>query len=511
MMRSIRAVRIAVVLAIAALAVSACTFAGGSTTATKDQVVISMQFPPKSNWALETDDAFILSQVGCLETLVRYNDRSGQLEPGLATKWTQTQPTAWDFTLRDGVKFQNGTELTAQNVSSALTTVLRAETPARAFKPSVVTSVKALDAHTVRVTSPEPSPLIPFRLASVNTGILAPQAYKKSGIDPIGTCTGPFTATQYTSGQSLKLKRNDAYWGTKAVLSGAEAQFVPEGATRATQVQTGEADIAMAVPAASQADLSNNKDVVVSRAVAPRTTGLYFNTSKAPFSNPAVRRAVQLALNLDQIASQVYDGSAKPAGGPFAPGEPWAPDTKPVAQQTEQAIALLKGAGIAPGQISIELLGYVERSEFADLATVVQASLAKIGIKVKVRIADYAALEPSLLDGSFDLALLSRNHLVDIADPSGFLSSDYTCKGSFNISHYCDAETDALIASAAGQPEAKARNAIYAKVAQRLQEQAATVFLVHEQTTAAVRSNVKNFVDDPLSRFAITPDLSLAG
>jgi peptide/nickel transport system substrate-binding protein len=267
----------------------------------------------------------------------------------------------------------------------------------------------------------------------------------------------------------------------------------------------------MAVPAASQADLSNNKDVVVSRAVAPRTTGLYFNTSKAPFSNPAVRRAVQLALNLDQIASQVYDGSAKPAGGPFAPGEPWAPDTKPVAQQTEQAIALLKGAGIAPGQISIELLGYVERSEFADLATVVQASLAKIGIKVKVRIADYAALEPSLLDGSFDLALLSRNHLVDIADPSGFLSSDYTCKGSFNISHYCDAETDALIASAAGQPEAKARNAIYAKVAQRLQEQAATVFLVHEQTTAAVRSNVKNFVDDPLSRFAITPDLSLAG
>jgi peptide/nickel transport system substrate-binding protein len=512
-MRSNKTVVLGTAPVLLALGLSACSFSGGGasggTASSGGIATISMQFTPKSNFALETDDAFVLSQVGCLETLVRYNDGTGKLEPALATAWKQTEPTAWDFTIRDGVTFQNGTKLTAENVASDLSRALRAETPARAFKPSVVSDVKALDDKTVRVTTPKASPLVPYRLASVNTGVLAPEAFKANGIDPIGACTGPFKATAYTPGQSMKLVRNDQYWGAKPALSSVEAKFVPEGATRATQVRTGEADIAMAVPASSLADLQGDKSVVVSHAVSPRTTGLYFNTSKAPFNNPDVRRAIQLAIDTSAIASQVYDATAKPAIGPFAAEEPWSPKGEPVKQDLAKAKALIASSGVDLSKQSLTLLGYTERAEFADLAAVIQSDLAKIGVPVKVKIADYAAIEPDLLSGKYDMALLSRNHLVDIADPNGFLSSDYTCKGSFNISHYCNAQVDQLIDEAGSLPDANDRNAIYAKVAKQLQDDAVTVYLVHEQTTAAVRSAVKNFRDDPLLRDAITPTLTV--
>jgi peptide/nickel transport system substrate-binding protein len=128
---------------------------------------------------------------------------------------------------------------------------------------------------------------------------------------------------------------------------------------------------------------------------------------------------------------------------------------------------------------------------------------------VEIKISDYASIEPALLDGSYDMSLLSRNHLTDIADPIGFLEADYTCKGGYNISHFCDPQMDERIAQANAAEDPEERYSIYADVAQELQEQAVTVFLVNEQTTAASRNNVQNFVDDPLVRYAVTPDLAV--
>lgn len=513
-MQKSKAVILGAAGAVLALTVSACSFSGASgngAASGSGNVTIDMQFTPTANFALETNDAAALSQLGCLETLVKYNEDSGKLEPALATAWKQTEPTAWDFTLREGVTFQNGTKLTAENVASVLTRALHVQAPSAAFNPKVVSDVKALDANTVRVTSPKPSALIPYNLSSVSTGILAPEAFKAKSVDPIGTCTGPFKPTAYTPGQSMKLVRNDQYWGTKPALSSVEAKFVPAGATRATQVRTGEADIAMGVPASSLADLKADKNVVVTQAVAPRTTSLYLNTAKAPFDNPDVRRAIQLAVDTSAIAAQVYNGNAQPAIGPFGPNEPWSPKGQPVKQNVDQAKALLKSAGVDPSKLSFELLGYTDRPELPDVATVIQSDLAKIGITVKVRIADYAAMEPSLLAGTYDMALLSRNHLFDIPDPLAYLTADYTCKGSFNVSHYCSPEVDKLIADAGTKADAQARDAIYAQVAQKLQADAVTVYLVHEQVTAALRASVKNFHNDPLLRDAITPMLTVGG
>jgi peptide/nickel transport system substrate-binding protein len=258
------------------------------------------------------------------------------------------------------------------------------------------------------------------------------------------------------------------------------------------------------------ATIEGNKDLVLTKAFTPRTTGLYFNNSRAPFNNPTLRKSVQAALDLNAIAKSVYNGGAEPAIGPFSPTEASAPRAaKPVAQDIEKAKSLLATAGYAPGQLKLTLLAYTERPEFADLATVIQANLAAIGINATVRTSDYSGIEPQLLHGDYDLALLSRNHLTDIADPIGYLSSDYTCTGTYNISHFCDAALDAKIATANTMANAADRNAVYGEVARYLADNAVTAFVVHEQTLAAHRASVHGFVDDPLARYAVTTDLTM--
>ena len=88
----------------------------------------------------------------------------------------------------------------------------------------------------------------------------------------------------------------------------------------------------------------------------------------------------------------------------------------------------------------------MERAEFADVATVIQDDLKAVGIPVKIQTKEYAAAEPDVLAGNYDMVLSQRNRLIDIADPIGFLTADYTCDGTYNLSHFCNQDYDATVA-----------------------------------------------------------------
>jgi peptide/nickel transport system substrate-binding protein len=498
-------------IALVALTATACGMGGEDNNTAKSgggHIVYDEFIAPAAAWAPETDDGILLSRAGCLETLLRY-EPDGTLSENLATSWKQVKPTAWDFQLREGVKFQDGTPMDADAVVGALQHVLDAKTPARSFDPDVVSGVKAVDASTVEITTPAPDMLLPLRMASPNTGILAPKAYEGKQIDIKGTCTGPFTVVKEVPRQSLELERNDNYWGGKPNIASAEVRFVVDGATRVTQVQTGEAQIASAIPAVSQATIKDDANVELESLQAPRTTALLLNNSRPPFDDPLVRQALQHAIDLDAIATSVYEGGAVPAIGPFSPDDPWAPEgATPAAFDQDEAKRLLHRAGVAPSSLSFELIAYNDRPEFAHLSAVIQDELGQLGIKVKIKAGEYASFEPGLLSGDFDAVLLSRGYLVDLGDPSGYLLSDYTCDGSYNIAHYCDPRTDAMINKAAKTKDTEARHQLYAQIAEKLQGDAASVFLVHESLVTAIGSDVKGFETHPLNFYVLTADLS---
>ena len=490
-------------LALLAASVNSAFAAGG-------KLVIADAFPPTAGWAMETDDAFVLTRVGCLEGLARV-DFEGALAPALATGWEQVSPTEWEVTIREGVKFHNGEALDAAAVAGALNHVLAADAPARAFSPKVVSSVAATGDMTVRITTPNPSVLLPLRLAAPNTGILAPAAYAGERIDPVGTCTGPFRIVEHIPEQALRLEANADYWGGDVQLQAAEVRFVPDGGVRATQVQTGEAHISRIIPVSTLEKMKTVAGVNVLAIETARTNGLYLNNERAPFDNVNARRAVQSAVDAAAIAGSIYEGSARPAVGPFAPNEPWSPAGASVAAyDPDRAKRLLAEAGIDAGQLNLTLLAYTERAELPDLAAVVQAQLEQIGVKAEIRTSNWGGIEADLYAGNFDLFLMSRNHLTDVADPIAFLTADYTCEGGFNVSNFCDPAVDALVEEARGTADPAARNALYGKVAAQLQDEAVTVFLVHVQHIEAVSEKVRNYRIHPLAHYVLVPDLGLA-
>ena len=199
-----------------------------------------------------------------------------------------------------------------------------------------------------------------------------------------------------------------------------------------------------------------------------------------------------------------------PPPAPFAPTDPWAAQgSAPITASVDEAKSMLAQAGVQPGSLTFTLVAYTDRPEFADLAAVIQDQLAKIGVKVKIKTGSNAAVQPDLLAGNFDAALFSRGYLIDAADPLSYLRSDWSCKGTFNIAHYCDPQTDALIDKAAGTEDANARHQIEGQIAAKIQEDAGGVFLVHESLVTAVRTKVQGFKPDPRNFFVLTKDLTV--
>jgi peptide/nickel transport system substrate-binding protein len=473
-------------------------------------LVYAEHLPPVAAWAVESNDAFTLTRAGCLEPLVQ-SELDGSLSEKLATSWEQVEPTAWEFQLREDVQFQDGTPMDADAVVGALTHVLEAKTPARSFNAEVISGVEAVDESTIRIETKQPDVLLAYRMASPNTGILAPKAYEGEQIDIEGTCTGPFEVVEENSQQSLTLERNETYWGGTPALATAEVRFIVDGEVRATQLQAGEVDIAPYLPVANLAQLEGNDDLVVTTTEQPRTTAMMLNNSRPPFDDPLVRQAIQRAIDTQAIADSIYEGVMSPAIGPFAPDQPWAPqDVSPVSPDLDEARRLLDEAGVDPSTLSFQLMAYVSRPEFPDVAAVIQDQLGQLGIEVKIRSGDAATFEPEWLAGDYDAALLSRGYLLDVGDPAGYLAADYTCDGSYNVAHYCDEETDTQVNQALQNENQGARYETYRNLAQKLQTEAVNVFLVHESGVVGATTSVENFEQHPLNFYVFTKDLDVS-
>ena len=491
---------------------AASTAALLATTALADggRLVVTGAFDIAANWAMYSSEAYIGMRSGCYEGLTRVT-HDLRVEPLLATSWEQTDDNTWVFQIREGVSFQDGTPLTAEAVAGALTHLLNAPVPARAFSSKVATSVEATGDMEVTITTPAPQVSMPGRLGAPESSILAPTAYVSAEeINPIGHCTGPYQITEVDPQQFVKVDRFDGYWGEKGQIDGADILFVPDGNTRATMARTGEAHISRLIPATSAAQVESADGVSAVKVRAPRVAEVLLNNSRPPFDNADARRAVRAALDVEGVSAAIYEGLATPANDPFRDGEPWDTGVKTEPASLETAAALFAKAGIDPKTLELEFLVYNSKPALGQTAEVLQAALGELGAKVNIRLAEYSALEGDLLGGNHDLAMMSRGYMTDVPEPIGFFSADYTCDGGFNVSQHCNAEIDAKIAAAAAEPDADKRYALYAELAQYVYDEAVTVFVINETLVDGVSDKVQGYTPHPLNYAVVTPGVSIA-
>lgn len=468
---------------------------------------------PQRGWTIETDDGFSMTYIGILETLVKV-DFDGNMVPNLAESWEQVDETTWQFNLRQGVTFSNGEPFNAQAVVTSLNYVINSPTPPRGITSAAFSSLEATDDYTVVIKTTAPDTLLPNRLTSPNTGILAPSAYTADSgpIDPFNTGTGPFILTEQVPEQSLTLVKNPNYWGGDVKIDEATVLLVPDPQIRAGMLQTGEIDIDIHLPVSQIPVLETMTDLAVLRLQTPRTTTLHLNMSRPPFDNVLLRQAVAYALDKQAIVDASLEGVGAPAVGPISPSEVWVnSDLVGYPYYPEKAKTFLADAGYAEGELTVALWTYPTRSNLPLSALAIQNMLGKIGINVEIRLAQYDPMEPDVLSGNYDMFIISRNHVLDSYDPEGFFSSDYTCAGSFNMDRFCDPVLDSLLVEARGLTDLDARYAIYRQIQTILvDDQCVGVFLNYTEIVDGVRNNVINFKLHPLERFVLTADLDIA-
>lgn len=511
---------IRVLVCVALLLAAACSFDDGepaaasgepAPTGSADEAVplrVGVQFSPDAGYAIDTDDAFVLTNMGVAEGLVA-SAADAAAEPGLAESWERTDELTWRFRLRPDVPFQDGTTLDADAVVGALEYVLGSATPPRGLSGDT-TTVEAVEPLVVEVTTTEPDPILPVRLSSPSTSILAPSAYGGEGPPEVfGTGTGPFELVDETPNERAVLEAFDDHWAGAPELAGAEVRFIPDSVTRATALRSGELDIAEGVPVSQVPLLSDEEGLVVETIDLPRTTTLYTNVGRDPFGDPRVREALSLAIDREGLSDGVLEGAAVPAAGAFRPDDPWAADVDAPGHDPGRARELLAEAGVE--ELRVGLWTYTDRAELADLATAVQGMLAEVGVTTEIRISEYAALEAEVLEGEYDLFILSRSYLTDINDPGGFLASDYTCDGSYNLNGHCSEELDALVAEFGAVGEESDRHRLFADAEALLVQDVVGVPLVHDRSRTGVSDAVDGFVPDPLGQHLLTTRLALRG
>lgn len=477
---------------------------GGTVNSSDARIRVAHMQPPRSGLTPLSDDAFKLSRWKTAETLVVL-DELGDAQPSLSTSWERLDAKNWRFQLRQGVMFHDGTPMTAEQVVASLTAAAKAS-PRPRILDGVKLSVRAEGVNAVVVSTEADDPLVPQRLSSPQLSILAASAYKPGGVvNPIYAGTGPYILTAVDGTTSATLNRFDGYWGEKAAAAGLDVQFVPDGTARAAALRTGSADVVESIPVGQVAQIDPK---LVHEVPMPRTNTLYLNTKAGPFTDPAVRAAAREAIDRASIVERVYEGRANEAEGLLGPALSWAAGER---SNPSYAETLAKRAEAAPvNGVRIKLGTFTDRAELPEVAVQLEQQLEAAGFIVEQDVREYRHIESDALAGKFDAFILSRATVLDSGDPAAYMFSDFSCKGSFNISQFCDPEVDSALAAASAIPAGKERRSAIAAAEALILSKDAALPLLHERVIQGESSKVRNVERDPRERALITSRTGIA-
>ncbi|MFO0988975.1 MAG: ABC transporter substrate-binding protein [Alphaproteobacteria bacterium] len=286
--------------------------------------------------------------------------------PGLAESWKTIDDTTWEFRLRKGVKFHDGSDFTAEDVVATLKRVPWVPNSPSSFRlnTQAIEKAEVVDPHTIRFVTKGPAPLLPIDLSNVRIVnrkyVEAPTADFNSGKAAVGT--GPFKLVEFVPGDRVVFERNDAFWGPKPHWQKVTARILTNNAARVAALRAGQVQIIEQVPSADLASLRSDANVTLHRIVGNRLIYLHVDSFRDetpfvqdkdgkpikpnPLKDARVRKALSLAINRAAIVDRLMEKEAIPAGGLLADGFfGVSPNLKADPFDPDQAKKLLAAAG----------------------------------------------------------------------------------------------------------------------------------------------------------------------
>ncbi|WP_295480028.1 ABC transporter substrate-binding protein [uncultured Sutterella sp.] len=420
----------------------------------------------------------------------------------------------WRLTLREGVRFSDGTPFDAVAAKANIDHLTGDATRlGRSKMFGVIEGAEVTGPYELTLHLKEPLGALKRRMAGGILSMVCPAALASKdwnlALKPCGT--GPYALKDYKPAELLHVVRREGYWAPeRQKLAGIRFVPVPENHARAAMLKTGEADWTMPVPYESAAEIRAVGRLLLSDRPSTVMRFIAMNTTKAPWSDPRVREAMNLAVKQDAVIKAAYRGFARPASGVIPPGIPNALLMGRSTFDPERAKALLKEAGWPDG-FETNLWCAYQDSASQKAVGVVQQQLAAVGIRAKIRILEagerVARVHGARSEAQKNLDLYYTGWSAS-SDADWSLRPLYYSKSAppvlFNTAFYSNPRVDELMDAAAEETdEAKARR-LYAEVQETIRRDAPYVWCVFEDSVAGWNRSLTGFVNLPDGGFDFT-------
>ncbi|BCJ62329.1 ABC transporter substrate-binding protein [Micromonospora endophytica] len=406
------------------------------------------------------------------DTLVE-PDANLEMKPALATEWsTSDDQLTWTFTLRQGLKFSDGSPLTAEDVVYSYTRIID-EKLNNAYRFATVKSVTAPDPTTVVVTLSAPTPNLLANLGGFKGVAIVQKANVESGeitTKPIGS--GPFALGSYTSGDNISLVRNDNYWGEQPKLDGVRFTFVSDPTVALQNLRGGEVQWTDNLPPQQVPALRDGDDPTVQSVPSSDYWYLALNQARKPYDDVNVRRAVAFALDREAITKAAKFGLATVNQTAIPQNSAFYYEYAPYRHDPNQARQLLDQAGVSG--LTMDLMVTSEYPETVTAAQVIASQLEAIGVTVKIRTLDFAQWLDEQSSGKFDAFMLGW---LGNIDPDEFYYAQHHSGGTFNFHKYANPAVDRLLDQARTETDQGARKQQYEQVAKQIVDDASYIYL----------------------------------
>ena len=518
---------------LAPTALAALTLACGAVSA-KTLVYCSEGSPENFYPGMNTTGTSFDVTTQVYNTIVEFERGGTKVVPGLAEKWEiSPDGTVYTFHLRKGVKwhttsksFKPTRDFNADDFIFMIERQWKESDPF--FKvtsqnhsyfndmgmPKLLKSVDRIDDYTVKITLNQAEAPFLANLAMQYAGIQSKEyaiAMLKAGTpekvdqDPIGT--GPFYLVQYQKDAIIRFKAFPQYWGGKAKIDDLVFAITPDASVRWAKLQKGECHV---MPYPNPADLDairKDPNVQVLEQPGLNVGYLSYNTTKKPFDDVRVRKAINMAINKKAIIDGVYLSTGVAAKNPIPPTM-WSYNdaVKDDPYDPEAAKKLLAQAGFPDG-FSTDLWAMPVQRPYNPnakrIAELMQADLAKINVKAEIKSFEWGEYRKRLQAGEHQMGMLGWTG--DNGDPDNFLytllgcASAKSASGS-NISKFCYQPYEDLVLKAKSATKQSERDALYKKAQLIFKEQAPWFTIAHAVQLKPVRKEVVDFKLSPFGR-----------
>jgi peptide/nickel transport system substrate-binding protein len=439
------------------------------------------------------------------ETLFSY-DLKEKMVPALGESWTISKDgLEYIITLRRGVKFHNGQELTAEDVKWSVEYAMDPKNGASGFtllKP--VESITVLDKNRVRFKLKEPTAPFLSTLASIRGFVVVPKDSLSQGAKTVPAYpagTGPFAFKTWETGVQTLLIRNKDYW-QKGLPYLDEVVFKPiEDATvRLSSLRAGDVQVIERTPYSFVQKIKTGELASIN-VVEAKNAGfkrLIFNVLQPPFDNRGLRLAVAYSLDKKQYLQGAFWGFGNPADQRYPAGSTWFVKNPERTRDVPKVKELLKDSGSGK-DVEVELLG--QQGDEAE-QQILQQQLTTAGIKMKVKLMEYGSYVEKQNQRDWQMIIFGGRIQPD---PHLIYGVEYTCaeaeqakakRSTRNLAGYCNKEVDKVLAEAGRISDQKKRTELYAKAIRQISDDVVEVPLGFYPRFYALSDKVKGFVPD---------------